>query len=524
MRQGVSVLGVSVAGVAAVLALAGLAGAAALGRGREVARAAGQPIGGLGIGTGGVARLWADNCAKCHGADGSGGNASSLLDDQWAGPNGSDRALYEAIHDGQADFGMPGYAETLRDEEVWALTVFVRELRQRAARADQTPPPADGLYASASVPFRVESVIGDGKLATPWSVDFLPDGAMLVTEKAGRLRMWRDGALSEPVQGTPAVRAAGQGGLMDVAVHPDYADNGWVYLAFSHGLARGGRSVGMTKLVRGKIAADGAGAVRWTQEEVVYQAPEETYLATNLHFGCRIVFDGAGHVLFGIGERGQMDHAQELGRPNGKIHRVREDGSVPNDNPFVGRDGALGSVWSYGHRNPQGLVMDAEGRLWDTEHGPRGGDELNLVRRGGNHGWPIVSFGINYTGSPFRTPWAGTGEVPAQRAAELVLPVTVWTPSVGVCGLDIVRGGARGEAFGAWRGDFVAGGLSGQSVDRVRLAQAGGAWSEVEREELIRGLGRVRDVVTGPEGAVYVVLNGPDSVIRLVPAGLPAGR
>lgn len=459
-----------------------------------------------------VDRLWADSCVRCHGEDGSGANATSLLDEEWVvGPSARD--MFRATKEGVEAYGMPGYGEALSDEEIWGLVVHMQELRARAKERREGAPRADddGAWRTQHHAFTVEDVIAGG-IQTPWSVDFLPDGAMLVTERQGRLRVYREGELGEPIEGAPAVRAVGQGGLLDVAPHPEYAQNGWIYLAFSDEIRRAGRSVGMTKVVRGRLEGG-----RWVDEETIFRADPERYLPTNLHFGCRIVFvprdgDAGGYdVYFGIGERGMAAHAQDLSRPNGKIHRLRDDGSVPDDNPFLGREGALPSIYSYGTRNPQGMVVDGEGRVWITEHGPRGGDELNLVAPGVNFGWPEVSYGINYNGTPLTVPWP-------EQEGEIEMPVYVWTPSIAACGLDIARGGA----FEAWEGDLLSGGLVAETVRRVRVERREDEGGEprfevVEEEEVLHGLGRVRDVVTGPDGLIYVVLNSPDKVVRLAP-------
>lgn len=449
-----------------------------------------------------VTANWEQNCSNCHGSRGEGGGAGTLtlltaeLADQ-----SLDRRFFDAIKEGLPDTAMPEYGSTMSDEQIWALVVHVRELQERALR----PPPtsAGGVNETRRAKFRVETVLEGQGLRTPWAVDWLPDGRMLVTNRPGKLFVARDGKVEAEVAGVPEVVELGQGGLMEVAVHPDYAKNGWIYLAYTEpASAVGGPGGGMTRVVRGKLALE-PGKARWTGQQTVWKADPATYTRSGLHFGCKIVFDGKGHVFFGVGERGAMDLAQDLSRPNGKIYRVREDGSVPEDNPFVGRAGALPEVWSYGHRNPQGLVLDSDGTLWDTEHGPRGGDELNRVERGANYGWPLVSFGINYNDSPFRTPWPKEG-------AGIAMPAYRWLPSVGVCGLDL----ARGPMFPEWKGDLLAGGLSGQSVDRIRVREG----KVVEVERVFSGLGRVRDVASGPGGAVYVVLNGPDKVVRLVEA------
>lgn len=476
----------------------------------------------IAIGGGGAAELWNNNCASCHMTDGRGGGAGtrSLLDDEFEFGS-SDRELFNSIKQGHPDSGMEPFGETLKDPQIWSLVVYIHELRYKHHRETVGSPKADpdGVYRSTHHAFRVEPVATSG-LDVPWSVDWLPDGSMLIADRPGGLFLRAAGTPADKpgtrITGTPRVRNRGQGGLMDVAPHPDHAANGWIYLAYSHELQRDGRSHGMTRIVRGKIANS-----QWTDEQVIWEAKPEHYLPTDLHFGSRIVFErspaGAWNIFFSIGERGRMEHAQRLDLPNGKIHRIADDGSIPADNPFSDRADAYHSIWSYGHRNPQGLAFDINGNLWDTEHGPRGGDELNLVRRGANYGWPIVSFGINYNGAPLRTPWPDVSAPDQPDAAAIVMPTAVWTPSVGASGLD----NARGPSFSKWNGDLFAGGLSGESVDRFRLApdpNSPGAFIVSEREEIIRGLGRVRDVVCGPDGMIYVVLNGPDRIIRLAPA------
>jgi glucose/arabinose dehydrogenase len=221
-----------------------------------------------------------------------------------------------------------------------------------------------------------------------------------------------------------------------------------------------------------------------------------------VHFGSKIVFDGKGKLYFSIGERGGMEAALDVKSPVGKIFRINDDGTVPRDNPFVNVPGAVGAIWSTGHRNPQGLTLGLDGSLWDTEHGPRGGDELNLITKGASYGWSQVAFSINYNDSPFRIPW-NTGDM------KHTLPVYRWLPSIGASGLDTVRG----AAFPGWRGDLVAGGLSGANLDRFRVQNG----KLIEHEELVWGMGRVRDVAVSPEGYIHLALNQPDKIVRLVP-------
>jgi glucose/arabinose dehydrogenase len=451
-----------------------------------------------------LSRLYSETCAKCHGEQGEGGGGGTrtlltreLFDQQ------HDRRFFEAIKDGVPHAGMEAYGATLSDAEIWGLVVHIRELQARALRAESgSPKETNGVYSSQHHAYRVETVVDTKQgLNVPWGMDWLPDGRMLVTNRPGAMFVVKDGKLGNPVQGTPAVIDAGQGGLMDVAVHPDYRKNGWIYLSLSDPAKAGGRDT-MTKIVRGKLRFQGDQA-QWTDQQTIFETEQANYNRSGLHFGSKIVFDGKGHVFFSIGERGNAPLAQDLSKPNGKIYRVREDGSIPKDNPFVGTQGAIPAVWSYGHRNPQGLVLGLDGTLWDTEHAPRGGDEVNRIQKGANYGWPVVSFGINYNDSPHSTPWPGPGQ-------NFLLPVFRWLPSIGASGLDVVRG----NAFPKWKGDLVAGGLSGNNLDRLRIVKD----KIVEREELVHGMGRVREVATGPDGTIYLLLNGPDKIVRLVPA------
>jgi glucose/arabinose dehydrogenase len=439
-----------------------------------------------------VVKVFAETCASCHGEELRGGQARSLVDDEWKF-GGDDSSLARSIRDGHPDAGMPGFGSALSEEEIRSLVIFIREKVDRARHEAAPParPAGDAVVRSEEHSFRVETV-AEG-LDTPWGIAFLPDGGMLVTEKKGALRMVEKGRPGPPVAGVPAVSAEGQGGLMDVAVHPEFAQNGWVYLSFTD---PGPNGSAMTAVVRGRLQ-DG----RFAGPQVLFRADSALYRTGGLHFGSRFVFDGSGHLFFTIGERGQKDDAQDLSRPNGKVHRILDDGRVPDDNPFAHRTGALPTIWSYGHRNPQGLAREpGTGALWDAEHGPRGGDELNLVEPGRNYGWPLVTYGMNYDGTP----------ITAQTAAEgLEQPVVHWTPSIAVSSIDFYSGGS----FPRWKGDLLVGSLAAEELRRLVMRDG-----RVARQELLfKGIGRVRDVVCGPDGFVYLALNGPDRIARLVP-------
>ncbi|WP_395806768.1 PQQ-dependent sugar dehydrogenase [Archangium minus] len=441
-----------------------------------------------------VADVYASLCANCHGPRLEGGMGPSLVDDTWKS-GADDERIARSIREGQLTAGMPAFSGALSSQDIRALVIYIREqgAKKRNEGTAFARPVADKVVNSERHAFKLETV-AEG-LETPWSVAFLPDGRMLVTEKAGRLRVVEKGRLlPKPIEGTPEVWSRNQGGLLDVAVHPDYARNGWIYLSYS---APGANGSAMTVLVRGKLREG-----RFVEQQTLFRARPEHYRTGGVHFGSRIVFDGKGHVFFSIGERGHKEDAQELSRPNGKVHRIHEDGSIPKDNPFAGREGAIASIWSYGNRNPQGLARHpVTGELWEAEHGPRGGDELNRIEPGHNYGWPVITYGMNYDGTPMTDRTAQEG---------MEQPVLHWTPSIAVSAIDFYTG----SRFPQWKNDLLVGALAQQELRRLRIEDG----KVVHQEVLFKDIGRVRDVVSGPDGAIYIAFNEPDRIARLVPA------
>jgi aldose sugar dehydrogenase len=439
-----------------------------------------------------VEDLYRQHCAVCHGEDLGGGLGGSLINGEW-NYGGDDASIARVIAEGIPEMGMDPYAGILSPAQIRALVVFLREGEAGYAARKAPAPAAGGGVATRHHRFRLETV-AEG-LEAPWAVDFLPDGRFLVTEKAGALRVvGADGKVGAPVGGTPRVAARGQGGMLDVALHPDFERNGWIYLSFSDPAATGDGA--LTAIVRGRIR-DG----QWVDHEWIWRGEQADYTQSGVHFGTRIVFDG-GYVFFVVGERGGMMQAQELSGPKGKIFRLHEDGTVPGDNPFRGVAGALPGIWSHGHRNPQGLAFDRRtGDLYSTEHGPRGGDEFNLIRKGANYGWPVITHGMNYNGTPLTAHTEMEG---------MEQPVIHWTPSTAACGLAQYDG----NAFPRWRGDFFAGGLASRELRRLRVRDR----TVIEQELVLKGAGRIRDVKTSPDGFLYLLLNDPDRLVRLVPA------
>jgi glucose/arabinose dehydrogenase len=441
-----------------------------------------------------IEAVYLNNCAGCHGARLNTGSGGSLVDGVWK--HGSKpEEIFRSISEGIADLGMPAYGEALGAERVRELVAYI-QAAERGEVSFEPAPPLRNLTTTKTFDYEVKVDVWAEGLATPWALAFLDERRALVTEKPGRLRMVIDGRLlAEPIRGVPAVQDAGQGGMMDVAIDPKFAENGWIYLGYTHGNDRGH---GQTRIVRGRLAGD-----RWTDEQVVFQAPPDSYTGARVHFGTRIVFDAAGLLYFSIGDRGAQNQAQDLSRPNGKVHRLRPDGSIPPDNPFVGREGALPSIFSYGHRNQQGMTFHpVTGELWTVEHGPRGGDELNLVRRGLNYGWPVITYGINYDGTIITDEMARPG---------MEQPVWFWRPSTGVCAAEFYTG----EMFPRWRNQLLVSALAYQDLRLLRIEND----RVIHEEVILKGHGRVRDVQVGPDGAIYAVLNDPGSILRLSAIG-----
>lgn len=347
--------------------------------------------------------------------------------------------------------------------------------------------------AAQAVELRVETVAAG--LEHPWAVAFLPDGRYLVTERPGRLRVVQpDGRLSPPLPGVPRVDAVGQGGLLDLVLDRDFQRNRQLYFCYAEPGAEGNA----TALARARLSAD---ASRLEAVRVIFR--QQPRVVSRLHFGCRIVQAPDGTLMLTLGERyHRMTDAQRLDNHLGKIVRLHPDGSVPLDNPFVGRSDALPHIWSYGHRNPQGAAWGPDGRLWIHEHGPQGGDELNRPEPGGNHGWPVVTFGEQYGGGPIGEGTHKPGMVP---------PLHHWTPSIAPSGMAWLTS----ERYGpAWRGSLFIGALRGQHLLRLELDG-----TRVRRQQpLLQEMGeRIRDVRQGPDGWLYVLTDAPNGrLLRLL--------
>jgi glucose/arabinose dehydrogenase len=365
------------------------------------------------------------------------------------------------------------------------------------ARGGRNSPPLPALPQTFdTTEYRIRVSLLTAALANPWSLAFLPDGAMLVTERQGRLRIVRNGVLDpQPIAGVPAVRAVALGGLLDIALHPKFAENRFIYLAYSKARDDG---LTTTALARGRF--DGKALV---DVKDVFVANSWSMSSTN--YGGRIAFDRDGMLYLTIGERQEQERAQKPDDHGGKVLRLRDDGSVPPDNPFVGKAGYKPEIYSLGHRSPQGLALQpSTGAIWENEHGQQGGDELNVIRAGRNYGWPLATFGINYDGEKNGEPFP---------RADLEPPFMYWVPSIAISGLAFYAG----DRFPAWNGNIFVGGMfmgrtrgTGQ-LQRIVLNPKG---LPIQREPLLVDLHqRIRDVRQGPDGLLYVLTDEPTGAL-----------
>lgn len=335
--------------------------------------------------------------------------------------------------------------------------------------------------SSVDLNYTTEIVVSD--IALPWGMDFLPDGSMLITEKTGELIHFKEG-IKTKISGVPEVYVRGQGGLLDIKSHPNYTKNGWIYISYAS--TEGEGTGGNTAIMRAQLKDNAL-----INQEVLYKANPNS--KKGQHFGSRIVFDDDNHIYFSIGERGERDiNPQDITRDCGKIYRLNDDGSIPADNPFVNSENAKKAIYSYGHRNPQGLIKNPNtGAIWEHEHGPRGGDEINIIQKGKNYGWPIISYGINYSGTSFT-------DITEKEGMEQ--PLFYWVPSIAPSGMAFVNS----DQYPEWKDNLMVGSLKFQYLERLVLENN----KVTKREKLFDGIGRVRNVKQGPDGFLYLAVEG----------------
>ncbi len=435
-----------------------------------------------------VRAIYRNNCGGCHGQ-----NLASFVERDWKyGNDTSD--IIASIADGYAENGMPGYDKTFTNKEIEALAVFIMteiEGKTKDMLLEDNPD-LSGLIESDDLNFRLETM-SDQINGTPWGIVQLPNFDLLVTERGGKLFKINTDKEQQAIAGVPAVKSNGQGGLLDVVIHPEFESNSWVYLSYSKPNPQNG-SQQTTAVARGKLTGNALTEL----EDIFIALP---YQSTTHHYGSRLLFDRDGYLYVSVGDRGGRDvFPQALDNQIGKVHRLNADGSIPADNPFVNDENANNSIFAYGIRNPQGLTLHPEtGAIWEAEHGPQGGDEINILEAGKNYGWPVISYGINYNGTTFT-------DLTEKEGMEQ--PIHYWDPSIAPCGIDFVSG----EFYPKWKNDLLVSSLKFQYLHRLKMDGN----NVVGQEELLKDIGRVRDVFMGLDGYLYIAVESPGRVIRLV--------
>jgi aldose sugar dehydrogenase len=423
-------------------------------------------------------------CAGCHGM-----NMERFAGRTYQSGTSTDH-LANAIKYGLPTLGMPAFEKTFSDTEIEQIANYLVSELKKAPAVPSTPvfPP---IIKGQHFNYRLDTVVTG--LDAPWTILFLPDGDMLVTERSGQLFRYRNNKLAAIIEGVPPVFFKGQGGLFDLVLHPDYAKNAWIYISYAQ-LSPDNSSEGNTAVFRARLKND-----KLIDQQEVFKA--QPYSNRGHHFGGRMVFDDEKKLYITIGDRGKQTDAQLLTNHSGKVHRINDDGTIPTDNPFVKTPNAVASIYSYGHRNQQGIdIHPTTKQIWTNEHGPKGGDEINRTEKGKNYGWPEITYGINYNGTPITAYTAKDG---------MEQPIHQWTPSIAPSSMIFVTG----NKYPQWQGDILSGSLSFKYLERTRIVDG----KTVETEKLLDGIGRLRDVTIGPDGYIYVAVEKPGGIFRLIP-------
>ncbi len=436
-----------------------------------------------------IALSYSNHCGGCHGQD-----LGSFVEREWSYGNSMEEII-ESIMEGYENNGMPAYGSTLSTQEIEVLTNYIlTEIDGKTKEMlEEDNPDLSGLISSDDLSFRLETMT-DEIPGIPWGIEQLPNGDILVTERGGRLFLVRNDKQLIEITGVPNVASQGQGGLLDVLIHPNFENNSLVYLSYSR-VNPNNSSEHTTSVARARLEGNNLVEV----ENIFTALP---YLNSTRHYGSRLLFDRDGYLYVSVGDRGYRDvYPQELDNYIGKVHRIHDDGQIPTDNPFYNTSGAVNSIFTYGIRNPQGMSLHPEtGTLWEGEHGPRGGDEINILEAGNNNGWPVISYGINYDGTTFTD---------LTEMAGMEQPVYYWTPSIAPCGMTFVSG----DFYGNWKNDLFVSSLKFEYLHRLKM----NGNEVVGHETLLDGIGRVRDVQMGKDGYLYIAVEGPGRLIRLIP-------
>ena len=439
--------------------------------------------------------VYINYCAGCHGKELQGSIATALLKKTWK--HGGDRSsIIKTITNGVPNTEMGKWSGILTAQQIEAVADYILKAQNspEIIRKIEKPLSIQTKLYNLKIERLIEGLNG------PWGFDFVDANHALVTGKFGELNWIVNGKLDkEPITGLPKIYATDNwGGMLDVAIDPNYPKNGWIYLAFSHNPKNSTdkNTPGMTKVVRGKVNGH-----QWSNEQTLFEVQDSLRVVGGTRWGCRFLFDKEGHLFFTIGDMNRADDSQMLTRPSGKIYRINSDGSIPKDNPLVGKKGTLQAIYSWGNRNVQGIAQHpVTGVIYASEHGPKGGDELNIIKNGANYGWPVITFGIDYDDKIITTETSRPG---------MEQPITYWTPSIAASAIEFVTG----SKFPKWKNNLIVTALGFEEVRRLVIDGD----KVTEQEILMKGYGRVRDVKIGPDGSLYLLMNAPDALLRVSP-------
>lgn len=439
------------------------------------------------------ASTYETHCAGCHGAAMEGAQYTALKKERWIYA-ADERGIERIVTYGIAGTDMAAFKSLLSSQEIKAVVGYVLDQQDLSPEEVRTLPET---IQTKDYLLKVAALVSEGFRSSPWGIEFIDERRALITERRGGVRLMVDGELHPaPIGGLPTPTQYGDSGMYDIAIDPEYETTGWVYIAYVHALGDpSNRDVpAMTRVIRGRIREH-----QWVDQETIFQLPDDLHFARGSRWGSRLLFDQRGRLYFTIGDIGRNDEVQQLGKPGGKAYRILTDGGIPVDNPYAGRDDAIEAIFSIGNRNIQGLDQHPEtGEIWAMEHGPMGGDELNILKAGANYGWPEVTYGLDYDGTI-------VSDLTHKDGMEQ--PVKYWTPSPGVSALVFYTG----DLFPKWKNQALVGAMRFEEIKLLKLGA-----SQVEEEEIfLKGYGRVRDITIGPDGAIYALLNNPHKVVRL---------
>jgi len=446
-------------------------------------------------------KVYKTYCAGCHSANLKGTPAGSNLLAENLKQGNDKAAISQSISKGIAGTSMISWSNALSQADLNAVADYIMNAR----KSPQAVKESGKTLTSSTQDYtlKIEKLVTDG-LVSPWGIEFVDAHRALISGNKGALYWVVDGKLDpKKVAGLPFIYGTDLvGGMMDLALDPNYSENGWIYFAFSHNPKNTAdkTSPAMTKVVRGQLKD-----YQWVEQETLFEAPDSLLIVGGTRWGSRLLFDKEGFLYFTTGDM-QQSIAEGLNpqlpsRAEGKIFRIYPDGSIPKDNPYYGKEGTLQGIYAVGTRNVQGLAQHPiTGEIYFTDHGPKGGDEVNRLKKGGNYGWPVITYGVNYNDSPITSQTAKEG---------MEQPLTYYDPSIAICAAEFVTG----DLFSKWKNQLLVTALKDQEIRRLVIEGD----QVLSQEVILKGMGRVRDVKIGPDGALYVLTNGPDALLRITP-------